>query len=723
MQNIFTDYPVVLWKPGWQFFAEPGDPCPLITGNKTGELTAPESTWSLQLLDPAFPVETRLLSNGLSLCDRKRKSSKQIQALLLEPGVLTGSFSGFPAPLLSAPEAETLEPNLTWVKSDPVNALLLCKESRFALVTGSIPKDLALLKAEAALEEDFDRLREEETRKRLATAALFSINPRHNPPVALAAESLRQRLRKRTAALHGTWSTTDGPGPEAFSLNELYPLVQSWCLIEPETALALVQTALSLQQSTGGFPAWVDAHGATSSAAPWPLITQSFELAIKTQPSPTLLKKSLPALRKYMQWALRRFDPHRDLIPSWQSAQEVFIPNSFERGKSTPDMTVMLINELEALLRLCEKMDHSETAAGALTIEHDQLTRTLTTVFWNPETKAFSNVWKDGHTIHEPSFASFMPLLWPPLPDNFKTPLLETFEETHGFPGQANAAAREKEKMDETADLPVIHQFMALQALRTADTGRALLMLFVRRIREGSATWFERKSIEAARHQDHNDQKEEAAYALGPVTAALLINAQYEFQHEAREQAPVRKNLQRIVHRMRFAVTDLKIVLYTAVAMLIVHLLYTPAARLNEKNHMAEAALNYRQGQFSEALSICRRYPDNALSLFIRANLMMLTENPDQAESFYYEALLKETESPSALFGYALSLQMNGKFADALQRYNDFLDIHEAALRQGANAEMVQSAYEFMRLADNGFRKPPRWKEVYTHPIMKDLGL
>ena len=723
MQNVFTEYPEVPWKQGWRFLDGPDDICPLLTGDAQGEITAKNGAWTLRLLDPTMPLTVRLLSNGFSLYVRKREKENYIQALLLEPGILIGSMHGLPPPVLSSTEQTDQEPGFTWIKAAPCNALLLCKGPRFVLVTGNLPKELALRKAEEALEENFNELIEEETQKRLSTANLFSINPRHNPPVALAAESLRLRLRGRNATLSGIWSAADMPGPETFSLNELYPLVQAWRLIHPETALQLVQTALSLQQSSGGFPAWANCEGATSSAAPWPFIIQSFELALQDQHDPVLLKKALPALRKYMQWALRRFDPHRDLIPAWQNDQEVFIPESFERGKASPDLTVMLLGELEALLRLCDESDHSEAAIGPLTEQHDQLAQTLTTIFWNQETKAFSNVWKAGHFSHEPSFGSFLPLCWSGLPAEFRKPLLENFEETHGFPGRADPASWKKEQIDDTALLPAIHQFMALEALRRGDKGRALLLLFVRRARDGFAAWFERESIEAARLQNHNAHIEKSAYALGPVTASLVLTTQYEFQHEALTHAPTLQNLQRLIHRMRLNRTDLSIILGVGLAMLVVHLLYHPPAFINEDAQMAEAALNYRQGQFSKTMEICRRHPDNALSRFLRGNLMVLTDNLESAEQLYYQALLEKTESPSALFGYALSLQLNGKFDEAIQRYNDFLDIHEAQLSGGPHDALVELAYEFMQLADVEFRKPPKWKRVYTLPVMNDLGL
>lgn len=721
MQDALLNYPSVPWKQGWSLSSGDGDHFSLLTGDAPGEISALEAVWTLQLVEPTLPVMAQLFSNGLTLSTRKRKNGKQITAFLTEPGVLAGMSEGLPLPVLIAEEAQRDESGLVWLKTDHRNTLYLTKGSRFSLVTGDFPKELAMVKAEEALEMNFAAFLREESEQRQATAGLFSINPRHNPPVALAAETLRQRLRPRTVALHGIWSASDGFANEAFSLNELYPLIQAWLLTDPEVAMELAQTALSLQQPTGGFPAWVDSQGLVAAAASWPMIIQSFELAWRVHEDPVLLKKILPALRKYMQWALRRFDPHRDGIPAWQSELEVFVPGNFERGKATPDLTVMLINELESLLRLCEESDHSEAAIETLTDEHTKLTRTLTTIFWSPENKAFSNVWKNGHFLHEPSLGSFLPLFWPALPNNMKTPLLENFEETHGFPGHHAASSWKHEEIDDTPHLPAIHQFMAFETLQRADSGRALLMLFVRRAREGFAAWFERESIEAARLESHQSHTEKPAYSLGPVTAALILTTQHEFQRETADHASALKNIQRLVHKLRFNRTDLRIILTVGTAMVLVHLLYNNPSRVNVTGQMSEAALNYKQGRLTDALRICQSYPDNAISQFIRANLFMITDDPASAEPLYRQALLGQTESPSALFGYALSLQMNGKFAYAIRRYNDFIDIHEAFLSRTGQEDLIDIAYEFILLAEEEFKNPPRWKRVYALPVMNDL--
>jgi len=764
MQNLFTDYPAVPWKQGWAFSAGPNDSLRFITGATPGVLTLPGATWTLQLLPTSESCSARLFSNGFSVCTRKSPEKIRLDALLLESGVWVGRLLNLPPPTLHAPNALRDESGLTWRVAEHHTTLLLCKEERFALISGEYSKEQALRKAEDALEEEFETLMQKETKRRTPVGELFSINPRHNPPVALAAESLAHRLRERTPSIHGLWSAAEGFEEETVSLNELYALVRAWTLIDPSTAMELTRTALSLQQNNGGFPAWINRPGVVSTAAPWPLIIQTFERAWESsEPDLLILKQTLPALRKYIQWALRRFDPHRDGIPAWQSNQEIFIPESFERDKATPELTVMLLGEIEALLRLCEKNHDSETAIESLSEQRNQLTHTLTTIFWNPEKKSFSNVWKNGHFIDEPSFGSFLPLLVENLDREYQTPLLENFEETHGFPGHAEPASWKQEQIDDTAHLPAIHQFMAFEALRCADTSRALLMLFVRRAREGFAAWFERERIEAARMAGNRDQRSEVrdqgseigepsdpshiqhpttcppkplakdgshrsqrptpAFELGPMTAALILTTQDEFQRDAGRNAPVIKQLLRGVHRLRFTRTDLRIIIVFGLAILIVHLLYNPKNIQDTDARIAEAAASYQQGQLTEAMEICRSIPDPPLSRFLRANLLMITGNPLQAEELYHLALRQETGSPSALFGYALALQMNGKYEKAVRRYNDFIDIYEGQLSKNGQEDLVDLAYEFLRLAEAEFSKPPRWKRVYTHAIMNDLGL
>jgi len=712
MQNVFTDYPDAPWKQGWKFFSGPEDSTPFVTLAASGTLAGPCGEWALQLIDPAAPCTTRLFSNGFSISARRHPEQNRVDALVIEPGTLLGTVSGLPMPQLST-KAETKENNgSVWAQSGHRTVLLLQQDRRFALVCGEFTPERAQIKAEAALEENLDARIQSETEERKNVSRLFSVNPRHNPPVALAAETLEARLRDRTPALHGLWSMADGFATETFSLNELYPLVRAWSLIDPPVALELAQTALTLQQSNGGFPSWVEAGGLTSPVAPWPFIAQSFELAWQSSRDPALLKKHLPGLRKYAQWAVRRFDPHRDLIPAWQSEQEIFVPESFERGKATPELTVLLIAEIEAVLRLCEENENGGTATESLAEEHDQLVKTLNTIFWNPVGKAFSNVWKDGHYLHQPSFGSFTPLFWRGLDKEKQTALVEDFEETHGFPGHHQPASWKQEEIDDTAHLPAIHQVIAFEALR--NVGGTALMLFVRRAREGFSAWFERESIEAARGATAGTP----AYALGPVTAALILTVQEEFEREAAEVPSAGQQILKWAHRLKIRKTDIRIAGVVLLSILIVHLAYTIPHNRDADARVAEAALNYQQGRYTDAMRICRRYPNSALARLLQANMLMLAERPDQAETLYRQALTQETESPSALLGLALALQMNGNFKQAEKRYADFIDIHETGQPQAA-----QLADEFMQLSREKFSKPPGWRRVYSLPMMNNLGL
>ena len=712
IRNVFTDYPDTPWRQGWKFLSGPEDRAPFVTLAASGVLTGPVGDWTLQLIDPAALCTTRLFSNGFSIGARKRSERNRIDALVVEPGLLCGAVSGLPMPKLTASAEIKKNNGSVWAQSGHRTVLLLQQDRRFALVCGELTPERAQIKAEAALEENLDARIQSETEERKNISRLFSFNPRHNPPVALAAETLDARLRARTPAIHGLWSAADGFAGETFSLNELYPLVRAWRLVDPQVALELAQTALALQQSSGGFPSWVEAGGLTSPVAPWPFIAQSFELAWQSSRDPALLKKHLPGLRKYAQWAVRRFDPHRDLIPAWQSEQELFVPESFERGKATPELTVLLIAEIEAVLRLCEEDENSGSATESLVEDRDQLVKTLNTIFWNPVGKAFSNVWKDGHYLHQPSFGSFMPLFWRGLDKEKQTALVEDFEETHGFPGHHQPASWNQEEIDDTAHLPAIHQFIAFEALR--NTGGTALMLFVRRAREGFSAWFERECIEAARGETAGAP----AYALGPVTAALILTVQDEFEREAAKAPSATQRILQWGHRLRIRKTDLRITAVVLLSILIAHLAYTLPRNRDADARVAEAALNYQQGRYTDAMQICRRYPNNTRSRFLQANMLMLAGRPDQAERLYRQVLTQETESPSALLGLALALQMNGNFKQAEKRYADFIDIHETLQPKAA-----ELADEFIQLSREKFSKPPGWKRVYALPMMNDLGL
>lgn len=718
MQNIFSDYPQVSCKQGWEFNAAPDSRDPFVTAETAGAITQSGAGWLLQVMEPEAPCSARLLYNGFSVLARKHPDRNHIYALVIAPGVLRGIVAGLPQPRLTAESGILHEKNLTLHKGEKFLTALVQRNNEFCLVTGAASREQALAKAEIAFEEDFESLIRRETARRQRVNNLFGPNPRHNPPVALAAETLMRRLRTGTGVLAGLWSEAEGFEQETFSINELYPLVKAWLLIEPQTAIELTKTALSLQQAGGGFPAWIEPGGRCSASASWPLLAQTCEMLLRDCPDPGLLKQMLPVLRKYVPWALRRFDPHRDRIPAWQSEQEIFVPGHFERGKATPELTVMLINEIESFLRLCEESEDIEAAEASLQEEHTQLVQALTETFWNPETRAFSNIWKNGRLLNEPSFGSFLPLFWSGLDGGYKATMLQKFEDTHSFPGQVDRGGWKQEQIDDTRHLPAIHQFMALEALRVADANRALLMLFVRRSREGFAAWFERESITAARLTDHNRNTDEPAFALGPVTASFLLNIQQEFQQGARQTDTGIQRLRSWAYHLRIDPGGLRIIAVSILAVVFIHLFYHNPRSDDAAPRLAEAVLNYKQGRYTQALEICRRYPNEALSRLLAANLLMLAERPVEAEKLYRAALLQETGSPSALFGLALSLQMSGRFEEAVRRYGDFIDIYAPIYPEAA-----ELADEFRALAQEAFLKPPKWRRLYAMPMMNDLGL
>ena len=710
MENVFTDYPGVIWKSGWAFRSKFDDLEPFITGTNSGEITRAGATWSLQLMSPKEQSGARFLINGISV--RPRRHHKDIvEVLAVHPGIISGRTANPYTPQLIAPEniqtgADEMS-DATWIQENENVTLLLCRKDRFALVCGEWSPEVAFEKAVAVIEEKFHLLIAVETWRRELTAKTFSVNLQYNPPVALAAESIFFHLRGATGTFSGLWSAAAGFENETFSLNELYPLVKAWLSTTPERALEIVKTALARQQSSGGFPAWAEPGGKTAAAAAWPLIAQAFELAWKPSSDKALLRQVLPALRKYIQWALQYFDPHRDRLPAWQNEDEVFIPGSYERGKATPELTVMLITEIEAILRLCAENDQSDPVAGTLKQEREHLIRTLNDSFWNPETNSFSNAWRDGHQLSETTFGSFMPLFWSGLDTEKQTAMLNTFEETRALPGQPENTSRRRDRLLDTVHLPAIHQFFALAALQQVEAARAMCMLYLAVARESFQAWFD---------TEMNATPADRPYTPGPVTAAYILCVQREFYEDLQRAPVINRQAQKIGRRFRIDLTDLRFFIILALLVLGIHLGYRIHRNRRASVQIAEAALSYKHGRYTEAAQLARQQPDHPLSQFISANLLMLSDRPEEAEPLYRRALVKNPNSPAALFGYALALQMNGKFNDAVKRYSNFIDLHAEQ-----HPDAAALADEYLELALDKFNQPPGWRRVFTLPLMGEL--
>lgn len=719
MQTIFTIYPPTAWIQGWSFSSGPEDSATtLTTGKNTGELVSTADNWTLQLTPESTAPDIRLLSNGLSINARKRPESHHLDVLLIEPNVLRGFTTGLANPRLHAPQEPANEENVTLIENESGTVLLLKNGNHFAFVFGDCEREEAMRKAEAALEKDFEALAYKATAQRELVSHLFGINPRHNPPIALAAEQLRRRLRGETEHIHGLWSCAEGFANETFSINELYPLTKAWALIDPPVARKLVQTALSLQQNNCGFPSWAEAAGPLAAAAPWPLLAQTFEIAWQTNCDPLFLNKNLPTLRKYMQWAIRHFDPQRNRIPTWQNTEELFIDEPFEHGKASPELTVMLLEEIDALCRLCDASDLAESAAASLKEDRANLIYALETVFWNPSEKAFSNIWKDGHILHAPSFGSFIPLMYRNLDSSKRKALLDRFETTQGLPGSNDQENWQEELVSDTKHLTAAHQFLALCALQISDTNRAMLRMFVSRAREGFATWFEHENLKAARQLKIGKTIEHDAFQLSPVISALILITQEEFQIAVGKSSSRFRKLKILSHKLRINKTDLSIIGVSLLAILVVHLIYNLPKIHDADAQLTEAALNYRQGDLQKVFQICTRHPDAPLAQFLTANLLMRSAQPEKAEKLYREALLQEPGSPSALLGLALSLQQTAQFDQAVKRYTDFIEIHGDTYPNAATL-----ANGFRTLAEAEFARPPRWEQLYIQPVMNDLGL
>jgi len=688
-----SQYPEVPWKQGWALGTFTTQPEPGAIS------TAREAGWRCHLMPATGSFTTRFFYNGVLLQHRSRQVAEIIEAFSIAPGILLGTFTGEPPTL----EIET-----------PDSAVhLALNGSLFCLACGENAQE----KAESALRLDFTALQDGEQRRRHFAGAFEHIPPRHRPALALAAENLLRKRRDAEGVFTGCWSEAAGFDRPAFSLNELYPLIQAWLLIDIETAEEFLKTAINLQDAHGDFPAWCEPGGRRSPVSPWPFMAQTAEAVWMKRQNPGLLKTLLPTLRKYLQGALRRFDPHRDHVPHWQSEAEALVPEAFGREKATPDLTAMLLCEIDALLRLYSHTELAETPSASMQEERKLLIKALTASFWNPEARAFVNTWRNGQLEYEPFFGSFLPLLWTGLDDEYRRTVLENFEETHSFPGSQDPGTWKHEKMDDSSHLPAIHQFMAFEALRRSDGNGLLLRLFTRRVREGFFTWFERQSVHAARETRRDTALDKAAYELGPVTASLVLTAQAELQrHTGPAPAPARL-LQALRHRLGINRKDLWIILFMSGLMLAAHTCYRlPRGKIDADTALAEAKFLYSQGRLQDAMHICHQHPEHPLSQLLRANLLLFMENPAEASPLYKDLLLEESDRPAAVLGLAVSLHLSEEYEGAFRYYTWFIDYYAPAY-----PELKGLIENYRELAREEFQTLPRWRQTVSHALMSEL--
>lgn len=428
--------------------------------------------WSfhLGLAADSPPPACRFLASGFELrLDRQRI----VRCVMVQPGVLIGHANFEVVPTLFAPEHEVNRAGACdWIALDPLVVLMSRRAdgaTRFCLAAQSGPADSVSRLVRDLLELDAESLFREEATARDSFLRRTDNRSLLAPLLPPALEALVGALRSPTAAIPFRWTAGEAEGDGVFSINDLFPLVQAWCEVDPGVAQDLVKAALSCLRADGGIPAVCPADGsAPSPHAAWPLLVQCARAAWIAKRDPQFLAFALPRLHLYLSRSIAYFDPDHDGIPCWQSPQEPFILQTYEAGLASADLITFLLCEIFAFLELAEAAEFAFDSQPFRS-QRNRFCATLETLFWDPHNRVFPDRYIGGEAIERITLSAVLPLLWEGLPGRYRENLQQLITRSDHllWPGGVGAWLR-WDTDDAPPPILLPHQFLVLEALRNA---------------------------------------------------------------------------------------------------------------------------------------------------------------------------------------------------------------------------------------------------------------
>lgn len=482
---------------------------------------------------------------------------------------------------------------------------------------------------------------------------------------ALAGECLLKQLRVPEGVFTELWPASPSMAHEAFSLNELYPLLTAWCDIDLEYARTLYDTALNLQRMDGHFPSWVTPSGDRNSFdAPHLFFAQCAELLLQKTDDRAYAKRCLPKLNNYMRWSLRHYFPQHMLHPAGQSAAETLAPELWSKNVASVEHTLLLICELEALVQLHHQTDSPIPVFIPQAL--DKLTTLFETEFWNPQTRTFSFCYLREEKTALFGLHEYLPLLYKKLDRDKRNTLLAQFKLSpwaHGFQVDPQTGKQ-------TSPATPLQQFIILQCIKTADPHNQTAA-HVARTWNNLLTWQQRYFYKKLSTE---------MPAIDTAFICLLIDLQTLRMNLIRQSAPWVKWIRAMVHKLQLTRDDLIIVLVFSFLIFGTRMLYHNKTEATVETGLQEARASYRERDLNLTVNICQTLletqPDLQEARLMLANILLATDAPRDAEQHYRKLRELDEDNPAFLLGLAMSLHRRGRAEEANEYYREFQDYY-----------------------------------------------
>ncbi|MDZ8120459.1 tetratricopeptide repeat protein [Pontiella agarivorans] len=719
MKFTFRSYPAHPWIANWSI--EPRDCSASYRSSSSGRFFRTQETpgritantdvpeWTLHM-DLPNNCRINLLFNGFCAYQNRKNKRAGIEILSPEPGVVWGHFEGIPSPTLRSDLPITQEDRFQWLEIGDDLVLLAVQNQQFCLITKSHLRPEAERIAKQYLSEDFDAAILSEFQQRSGASALFEEMQHHDALAVISAESMFKALRPPEGSIPLHWCQASFSDHLMMDINEIPALTRAWTLIDPEMAEELMLCALKIQTSAGAIAVNYAPHTTHSTLeAPKPLLAQTAETVWSIRNNDDFLKAVIPLIRRHIQWLLHHFDPKRTGIHCWKHSAESLSPKLYESDLATVDLSTLLLCEIDALNRMRKASSIHASEAVFFETERTALENNLMNRFWNPQENAFTRaVLRDKEGTLR-GFPAFTPLLWPDLSDTYKTHVIERVHESGKLPGGLSVLTWRKSAMDDDS-FPLLQQLLVFQALKTADPNGQLLNDFSRITLQGFVEW----------HGLVIEQ--EKCLPINPVLGAFIMNVQAIRQYRYHAKGAITGYFFKMMRKVKADRFDLIVIAATLFAIVSVRLIYSvlnapPPLEMLEAQMTSAYVERDIEGTLSSCMAIIKYFPDDAdNAMLLAANLSILQEQYTEASALYEKVRKKYPDSPGAMIGLGLAYQLQGRFKEADQNYYEFCYIFEEVF-----PSLVDQINSFRQLMAEGFKAPPKWRDIYGYQLMHEL--
>jgi len=686
--------------------------------------TAPDWTFEATLAPSPDTVRGDFLSNGCYLVWGRASQEEEAHFFVDPSGRLLGVIP-FSTPLcLCGRPIDVSAGGEHVVQTEAESVALLWKVTTDALwlsLAGAVTEAQALALAEEGLQQNAVELCQAERRKRTGLPLPGAEGSPSRILLRQAAEIAIGRVRSPVEPFPYRWYAGGDDATPHLSVNASLSIVAAWCGLDASVATEHLSSVLSCVGEDGSIPACLEPEPVNAPFyAPWPVLLQATRTLWERTKDREFLVQAIPVLHRHLDWLLTHYGQLSPQVYCWNAAEEALVPEAFDQGLATVDLSVLLLNEIEALRVLCAVSGMPAVNTSFIDQAYARLQGSLGSFFWDPQARSFKDRYMGGAHIARMTFSAVMPLLWPGLEAKYHSPTLQHLLNPAEFRDEVGAPLWLAWEEDlEPPPIRAIHQSLLLEGLARTSFSRFAGELAEEALEALAHAYQPARGLPEDLKRLLEDEGSAgvrpgpAEWDAGAALHALVLHGHATHEHVPPVAvSPVLSWLERHRWTLTLGGVAAMTLVIGAIAWAFVHKRTMSPVDFNAVVGLAQK--QYDAGQYEEAIRTYEELKKSSAGApamdsieFKIANIYLKQGQFAEAEVRYRQLLERGYESPNLRINLALAVYRQGRLTEAGRLYREIVDRADEA-----DPELVQRAEKALALIETGGAKPFRAAET-----------